>query len=181
MREKKRHRSLLRSGKVKKLLIFILSLISILSGCCGSKACYKKCYEGVSEITEPIDGPVEFFEIQGDLERARSENFSDCVIVGKSHFSGPFVGAKKLKRFAAKNGANVILYRRNFERAGLKNECQCNPVEAVDAVPNEPHDPNEIKFTSISITAGGSAAVGPCATYIFSHKIWFLYREAQKF
>jgi hypothetical protein len=160
------------------LWVFILSLVCILPGCCkGPNQCHEKCYVGISEITETIEGPVEFFKVQGDLEWARSEKFPDCIVVGKSYFCAPFVEAKKLKRFAAKIGANVILCQRNLERAGMKYECQCNPLEVADTAPNKPHDPNAIEFTSISMTAEGSAAAGPCATHIFSHKIWFLYKD----
>ena len=165
--------------KMRILWVAIVSLICALAGCCkGPNVCHEDCFKRIHTIAEAVNGPVEFYEVQGDLERARNEDFPDCVIVGKSSFSAPFAGPKKLKRFAAKIGANVILCRRTFEKASVDYECRCNPIEEVKAAPVESHDPNAIEFTSISMTAEFSAAAGPCATDIFAHKIWFLYREA---
>ena len=127
---------------------------------------------------EPIDGPIVVYEYSSDVERVGKEEFSDCIVRGKSYFSSPYIGTEKLKRFAAKIGANVVLCQRTLERAGLDFECRCNPIELVDPEDNQVDDPDMVRVVSASASVSGSAAVGPCATYIFSHKIWFLYKDA---
>ncbi|UCE48368.1 MAG: hypothetical protein JSW47_22575 [Phycisphaerales bacterium] len=164
-----------------RLLILTSLLIFILSGCgLRPNNCYEQCYATMNAMPGPIDGQVEYFGIQDDLEKVRMESFSDCIIVGKSHFCGPAVPLKVLKRFAAKKGANVILWRWTLDRAGLLHDCQCNPIGShhveIDDAPGE----NEIVFVSASASVRGSAASGPGATLIYSHQIWFLYRDEQK-
>jgi len=156
----------------------VLSIV-VLVGCDRANRCYETCYRSVTAHAETTVGTVEFVDCQGDWEQLSSEEFSDCTIVGKSYFSAPLVKPDDLKRFAARIGANVVLCARTLERAGLQQECQCNPVEANDAPTEEPQDPNMIAFTSMSASVQHSAAVGAGATYIFSHEIWFLYRDKQ--
>jgi hypothetical protein len=125
----------------------------------------------------PFDGKVEYIGCSDELEKVRMQKFSDCIIVGKSHFSGPPVSLKVIKRFAAKKGANVILWRWNPERAGLKQECQCNPIGSHHVEIEETTGENEIKVISKSVSVSGSAASGPDATVIYAHQVWFLYRD----
>ena len=161
-------------------LTAVLSIV-VLAGCESRNRCYETCYRSVTARAETTAGTVEFVECQGDLEPLSREEFSDCTIVGKSYFSAPFAKPDDLKRFAARKGANVVLCARTLERAGLQHECRCNPVQADDTtVTEEPEDPNVITFTSVSASAQVSSAVGPGATYIFSHEIWFLYRDKQE-
>ena len=166
---------------MNRLLIVILLLLPMMPGCwrCNNK-CHELCYRSIALSAEPIDGPVKIYEYEDDVERVAKEEFSDCIIRGKSYFSSPYIGAEKLKRFAARIGANVVLCQRNLERAGLDFECQCNPIEIVDPVDDQVDDPNMIRFASVSASVSGSAAAGPGATYIYSHKIWFLYRDKQE-
>jgi hypothetical protein len=138
------------------------------------------CYKSIALSAEPIDGPVKIYEYADDLDRVAREEFPDCIIRGKSYFSSPYIGAEKLKRFAAKIGANVVLCQRNLERAGLDFECRCNLPEIIDSRETELDDPNMVRVVSASASVSGSAASGPGATYIYSHKIWFLYRDNQE-
>ncbi|MHC4568934.1 MAG: hypothetical protein ACYTE3_24625 [Planctomycetota bacterium] len=163
-----------------KLLISGPLLIFILSGCgLRHNNCYEQCYVTMNLMPGPIEGKVEFFGEKNDLEKVREESFSDCIIVGKSHFSGPAVPLKVLKRFAAKKGANVILWRWTVDRAGFLHDCRCNPIGShhvdIDDAPGE----NEIVFASASASVHGSAAAGPGATLIYSHQVWFLFRDEQ--
>lgn len=161
-------------------MILGFPLIFMSAGCLRHNNCYEQCYATMNATPGPFDGEVEYIGCNDALEKVRKKNFSDCIIVGKSHFCGPPVSLKVIKRFAAKKGANVILWRWNPERAGLKQECQCNPIGThhigIDDTPGE----NEIKFVSKSASVSGSAASGPDATLIYAHQVWFLYRDEQK-
>jgi len=169
-----------------KLPILCLLLISILPGCLRHNNCYEQCYAAMKVMPEPFDGKVEYFpttgemETMGELEYVRMKNFSDCIIVGKSHFSGPPISPKVLKRFAAKKGANIILWQWSPERAGLQHECWCNPIGSHHVEIEDTSDENMVEFTSKSVSVRGSAASGPGATLIYAHRIWFLYRNEQK-
>jgi len=166
---------------MNRLFIVILLFIPMMPGCWRrSSRCHETCYKSIAARPEPIEGPVELYEYASDVERVGREEFSDCTVLGKSYFSSPYIKADKLKRFAARIGANIVLCQRNLERAGLDVECQCNPAEVVVPDDKEVDDPNVIRFTSASVSVSGSAAAGPGATYIFSHKIWFLYRDEQE-
>ena len=169
-----------------KLPILCSLLICILSGCLRHNNCYEQCYATMKVMPEPFNGKVEYFpttgelETMGELEYVRMKNFSDCIIVGKSHFSGPPVSLKVIKRFAAKKGANVILWQWSPERAGLQHECQCNPIGSHHVEIDEALGENETLVVSASASVRGSAAAGPGATVIYAHRIWFLYRNEQK-
>lgn len=163
-----------------RLLILDSLLLIILSGCALShNDCYKQCYATMNVRPGPIDEPVELHEAQDDLEQVITDSFRDCIIVGNSHFCGPPVRVDLLKRFAAKKGANVILWRATPEKAGFEHECQCNPIGAHGRGTNDANNENEIEFTSVSVSVHGSAAAGPGATTIYYHQIWFLYRGQQ--
>ncbi len=169
---------------MRKLLILSALMIPTLSGCGPNySSCYKKCYAAMNVMPGPVDGPValhEFHEIQDDLERVRKADFADCVMVGKLHFSGPPVRVDLLKRFAAKKGANVILFRGVPQRAGLDFECRCNPIGSHEKPVDDARNENETLVVSKSVSVGGSAAAGPGATMIFAHQVWFLYRDEPK-
>lgn len=166
---------------MNRLLVVVLFFIPMLPGCwrCNNK-CHEICYMSIALSAESIDGPVRVYEYSSDVERVAREEFSDCIVRGKSYFSSPYIAAKKLKRFAARIGANIVLCQRNLERAGLDFECRCNPIEIVVPKDNQVDDPNMIRFASVSASVSGSAAVGPAATYIYAHKIWFLYGDEQE-
>ena len=170
----------LRRRKMYKLPILYLLLMAILSGCLRHNNCYEQCYATMKVMSGPFDGKVEYFGTSDELEKLRNESFSDCIIVGKSHFSGPPVSLKVIKRFAAMKGANVILWRWKPERAGLQHECQCNPIGSHDVEIEDTPDENMVEFTSKSVSVRGSAASGPGATVIYAHRIWFLYRNERK-
>jgi hypothetical protein len=163
-----------------RLLILGFLLIFIFSGCLRHNNCYEQCYATMKVMPHLASGQVEHFLLEGDLEQAKKERFSDCIVVGKSHFSGPPVPLKSVKRFAAKKGANIILWRGTPERAGLEHECRCNPIGSHHVEIVEAPGENETLVVSASASAGGSAAVGPGATVIYAHRIWFLYRDEQK-
>ena len=166
---------------MRKLPILSLLLISILSGCgLRHNNCYEQCYATMKVMPDTFDGKVEYFGPNEELEKVRMENFSDCTVVGKSHFSGPPVSLKVIKRFAAKKGANVILWRWKPERAGLQHECWCNPIGSHHVEIEDTTDENMVEFVSKSVSVRGSAASGPGATVIYAHRIWFLYRDEQK-
>ena len=138
------------------------------------------CYRSIALSGAPIDEPVEIYEYEDDVERVAKEEYPDYIIRGKSYFSSPYIGAEKLKRFAMKIGANVVLCQRNLERAGLDFECHCNLPEIIEPRDKELDDPNMVHVVSASVSVSGSAASGPRATYIYSHRIWFLYRDGQE-
>ena len=165
---------------MNRLFLVVLLFTVMLPGCwrCNS-TCHEMCYMSIALSAEPIDGPIKIYEYENDVERMAMEEFSDCIVRGKSYFSSPYISAKKLKRFATRIGANVILCQRHLERAGLDFECRCNPIEIVVPEDDQVDDPNAIWFTSVSASVSGSAASGPGATYIYSHRIWFLYRDEQ--
>jgi len=163
---------------MNRLRIVSLLLMLMLPGCwrCNN-TCHDMCYRSIALSAEPIGGPAKIYEYESDVERVAREEFPDCIIRGKSYFSSPYINAEKLKRFATKIGANVVLCQRNLERAGLDFECRCNPIEVVVPEDDQFDDPNMVRVVSASASVSGSAASGPGATYIYSHRIWFLYRD----
>ena len=163
-----------------KSLIPASLVIAILSGCgLRHNNCYEQCYATMSLMPGPVDGQVGYFGAKDDLEKVIMERFSDCTIVGKSHFTGPAVPLEVLKRFAAKKGANVILWRRTPDRAGFLHDCQCNPIGGHHVEISDAPSENEIVFASASASVHGSAAAGPGATQLYAHQIWFLYKDEQ--
>lgn len=165
---------------MNRLFLVVLFFTVMSPGCwrCNN-TCHEICYLSIALSGAPIDEPIKIYEFEDDVERMAMEEFPDCIVRGKSYFSSPYISAEKLKRFAAKIGANAVLCQRNLERAGLDFECRCNPIEIVFPKDNQVDDPNAIWFTSASASVSGSAAAGPGATYIYSHRIWFLYRDGQ--
>ena len=154
--------------------------ILVLSGC-GPRHnnCYEQCCAIMNAMPGPLEEHVKCYEIDSDPEQLRQDSFSDCINVGKSHFSGPPMDREAVKRFAARIGANVILWHATLERAGFNHDCQCRPIGSHEVVIEEDTDDNQVVFVSKSMSVGGSAAAGPGATYIYSHQIWFLYEDEQ--